>query len=78
MHGWCEYCLKLEHPPGCPHYIPPKPVSYCDVCGEGIYKDDKYIENENGELIHYDCFYTIDDVLEWLGYEVKTMEDDYN
>ncbi len=78
MLGWCNYCHKLEHPPECPNYIPPKPVSYCDICGEGIYKGEEYIENEDGKLGHYDCFYNIDDLLNWLGYKIKTMADDCN
>lgn len=77
MLGWCQYCLQTKCPPGCPNYVPPKPSGYCDVCGEGIYKGDKYLENDDGKISHYDCFDNMDDLLEWLGYDVKTMEDEY-
>lgn len=31
--------------------------------------------NDNGEYRHYDCFGGMKDLLEWLGYEIKTMID---
>ena len=46
------------------------------ICGNGIYDGEEYIENDNGECRHYDCFTGMRDLLEWLGYEIKTMEDD--
>ncbi len=44
------------------------------ICGEGIYDGEEYIENQNGEYRHYECFYGMKDLLEWLGYNIKTME----
>lgn len=61
----------------CPNYIPPKAALYCSICGQGIYCGEDYIENDNGEFRHYDCIYGIHNLLEWLGCEIKTMEDDY-
>ena len=73
----CEYCLQIcgKHELGCPLYTPPKSHLYCSICGEGIYDGEEYIENDVGECRHYDCFTGMRDLLDWLGYEVKTMED---
>lgn len=74
----CEYCLQIiGHDCRCPNYEPPKANHYCSACGEGIYGGEEYIENDKGELRHYECFYGMKELLEWLGYEIKTMEDDY-
>lgn len=74
----CSICHNDPCSCRCPNYIPPKASYYCYICGEGIYDGEEYIENDNGEFRHYDCFHGIRDLLEWLGYEVKTMEDDYD
>lgn len=71
----CEICNGLiKHNPRCPNYIPPKANHHCSVCGEGIYSGEEYIVNDDSEYRHYDCFYGMKDLLEWLGYEIKTME----
>lgn len=31
--------------------------------------------NDDSEYRHYDCFYGMSDLLEWLGYKIKTMEE---
>lgn len=69
--------MKIECPYDCPNYIPPKASIYCSECENGIYDGEEYIENLDGEYRHYDCFHGMRDLLEWLGYEVKTMEDTY-
>lgn len=72
----CNYCLKdYEHDPRCPLYKYKKSYHYCSVCGDGILEGEEYIENENGEYRHWECFDGMRDLLEWLGYEIKTMED---
>lgn len=72
----CELCLKNPCiDPRCPNYIPKKAKYYCSFCGEGIIDGDEYIENENGEYRHYECFVGLRELLEWLGYDIKTMED---
>lgn len=70
----CEICRKLPCDSRCPNYEPPK-ASYCSICNEGIYDGEDYIENMDGEYIHYECIQGIRQLLEWLGYEIKTMED---
>ena len=72
----CEYCnYSNGHHPGCPNYEPPKTNHYCSICHEEIYDGEEYIVNDDGDYRHYDCFYGIRDLLEWLGYNVKTMEE---
>lgn len=72
----CEYCLRENgHDYRCPNYIQLKALHYCSICGEGIYDGEEYVENDDGEYRHYDCFYGIREFLQWLGYEVKTMEE---
>ena len=71
----CSLCNYTHCHPRCPNYIPQKARYYCDVCGEGIYGGEEYIVNDDGEYRHYDCFQGMRDLLEWLGYEIKTMED---
>lgn len=72
----CEICNGLiKHDPRCPNYTPPKTARYCSVCEQGIYNGEEYIVNDDNEYRHYDCFYGMRDLLEWLGYEIKTMEE---
>lgn len=74
----CEICGRsVGHDCRCPYYIPPKASHYCSFCGDGIYDGEEYIENLDGEYRHYECFHGMRDLLEWLGYEIKTMEDTY-
>ena len=73
----CNYCLRdYGHNPRCPLYKENKSTHYCSICGEGILEGEEYIENENGEYRHWECFDGMRDLLEWLGYEIKTMEDE--
>lgn len=75
----CQHCHRdIGHHPRCPLYVPPKAYHYCSACCQGIYSGEEYIVNDEGEYRHYDCFYGERDLLDWLGYEIKTMEDDMN
>ena len=72
----CEYCRQLlGHHPRCPLYKPPKSTHYCSACGEGIQDGEEYIENIDGEYMHWECFTSMRNLLEFLGYEIQTMED---
>lgn len=71
----CKYCLQSTCPPGCPNYQQHKPLYYCSVCGNGIYEGEEYVANNDGEYIHFDCIQSIRQLLQWLGYEIKEMED---
>ncbi len=37
---------------------------------------EEYLENLNGEAAHLDCFYSIRDLLEWHGEDIKVMEEE--
>lgn len=71
----CEICGRsVGHSYRCPNYTPPKASYYCSACGDGIYDGEEYIENLDGEYRHYECFHGMRDLLEWLGYKIKTMQ----
>ena len=71
----CEYCGGIiDHDSRCPNAPEPRALDYCTYCGEAIYEGDEYIENDGGEMMHFDCFSGLRDLLEFLGYEIKTMK----
>lgn len=70
----CDVCGRTgSHDSRCPNYCPPKADHYCSICDTGIYDGEKYIENQDGDRIHFDCVQGIRQLLEWLGYEIKTI-----
>lgn len=56
----------------------PKAKHYCSICDYGILDGEEYIKNDGDEYVHYECIHGIRQLLEWLGYEIKTMEDGYD
>ena len=73
----CNYCLKdYGHNPRCPLYKENKSSHYCSVCGDGILEGEEYIENDCGEYAHWECVDYGRDLSRFLGYEIKTMEDE--
>lgn len=73
----CEICnQELGHNSRCPYYEQPKAKYYCSICGEGIYDGEEYIVNDDGDYRHYECFYGIKDLLNWLGYEIQAMDEE--
>ena len=77
---YCDVCGQTGglHRYGCPEgHSTEKPNEICCECQEGIYVDDEYIENEHGDVMHYDCSYnlTTRQLIEWLGSEIKRMKD---
>lgn len=73
----CDLCQQSPCRFQCSNYKPTVQIYYCSYCGEGIYNGEEYIESLSGEYCHYDCIHGIRDLLEWLGHEVKIMEDNY-
>ena len=73
----CYECLQNPCVPRCPNYIPSKATCYCSICNEGILEGEQYIQNNDGEYRHFDCFCGMKDLLEWLGFDIKTMEETY-
>ena len=75
----CIYCgMNGEHHYRCPLYESPKSSHYCSICGEGIYNGEEYIENDDGEYAHWECVDYGRDLAKWLGFDIKTMENDYD
>lgn len=74
----CKICHRIPCIEGCPNYEPPTYQFTCTECGEGILQGDRYLKNDDGEYIHYDCIMSVDHLLGWLGYDVQTYwSDDY-
>lgn len=72
----CRICNGTDEcHPRCPNYEQKKNINYCSICGQGILDGEEYIENIDGEYIHYECIQGIRQLLDWLGYDIKTMED---
>lgn len=71
----CTGCHKAYCPSVCPYYVPEKTSHYCSICGNGIYSGEEYIRNDDEEYTHWECIDTKKELAEWLGYEVKVMEE---
>ena len=73
----CEYCHgEGLHFSGCPNYLPAKTKYYCSICGEGIQDGEEYIENDDGDYAHWECVDYGRDLVKFLGYEIKEMDDE--
>lgn len=72
----CPYCHGVGyHKLGCPEYEPAQSSYVCCECNERINIGDEYIKNDNNEYMHYDCIPEDRQFVEWLGYEIKEMEE---
>ena len=74
----CSICYYTPCHPRCPNYVSPKARHYCSVCDEGIYEGEEYITNDNGDYAYWECVDYGRDLIKWFGYEIKTMENDYD
>lgn len=70
----CEYCRQFSHDYRCSLAPEPKFSHYCSICGAGIYDGEEYIENDDGEVAHWECVDYARDLVSFLGYDVKVME----
>ena len=74
----CEYCwYSIGHHSCCPNFEERKSNHICNICNEDIYYGEEYVKNSNNEYSHYDCVCYGRDMANFLGYEVKEMEDKY-
>ena len=72
----CEYCGQyITHHSRCPLYEPSKATHYCSICNEGIYGAEEDIEKDCGEYAHWECADYGRDLVKFLGYKIKTMEE---
>ena len=70
----CDLCLQNLCHPRYLNYSPTDTYIRCDRCGELIEVWEEYLENINGEIIHLGCVYSIRDLLDWFGENIKVME----
>ena len=68
--------MNGEHHYRCPLYESSKASHNCSICQEGILNGEEYIENDYGEYAHWECVDYGRDLSKFLGYEIKTMEDE--
>ena len=73
----CEFCGGTcgEHLTSCPNYSAPPSKYHCEICENGIYDGEEYIEDD-GRFAHWDCINSKWELAEFLGCERKEMEDD--
>ena len=71
----CQYCLTSPCPSGCPNADEPEAEFDCKYCGDGIFKEDEYVEIE-GVRYHLDCLNDmgIKELLELLEVDVMTAQ----
>lgn len=72
----CDICRQFPCNSRCPNYTIPSNIQYCSICNEPIYGGEEYIENLYGEYAHWECVDYGRDLIRFLGYEIKTMEDE--
>ena len=66
---------RYDWHPMSPDYIPEKTNHYCSICDDGISNGEDYIVNDVDEYAHWECFKGAKHLAEWLGYEIKEMEE---
>ena len=72
----CYECNQNPCHPRCPNAEPPIFNYTCSKCGEGIFTGEEYIMNDNGQYAHFECVDYARDLMDFLGYDIKKMEDD--
>lgn len=75
---YCDVCGRINgHADGCPEKIEGKRLHYCCQCDNPILYGEKYIENDAGDMMHYDCAYdkSLMALLNWMDINVKIMEE---
>ena len=73
----CNICGQSPHNWRCPYYEEVT-TRKCDICDNGVFEGDEYIENDLGEIAHLDCFESPRDLADWLGYDIEIFENEEN
>ena len=71
----CSECRSNPCLRRCPNYIAPSVRHHCSICGDGIDSGEEYIRNDDNEYAHWECFYGMKHLLDWLGYELEIIEE---
>ena len=72
----CDLCRKPRCYNRCPNYTS-KSVIKCSICDNEIENGEEYIVNDDNEYAHWECVDLARKLAEFLGYEIKEMEDDF-
>lgn len=73
----CEYCKGIGfHRFNCPNYISSNSHYNCSICNEGIQNGEEYIVNDDNDYAHWECVDYAKDLVKFLGYDVKEMDDE--
>lgn len=73
----CPFCNGVgRHLVRCPEYVPKQSNYTCKFCKERINIGEPYVDNLMGEYIHYDCITNYEELIQWLGFKVKNMEEE--
>lgn len=72
----CEICKKTPCDPRCPNAPEPEPVKICALCGEGIYKGERYYGGSEDGPVCEDCLQsmTAEQILTMFGEKLETAE----
>lgn len=74
----CEVCGHTPCVPGCPNYYRYSSTGLrCAFCEQPIEDGEEYIQNADGEAVHYLCVDSLRGLLEFLGTDIKTTEGSY-
>lgn len=72
----CNECRQNPCNSRCPYADEIKYSYICSKCGEGILNGEEYIVNEKGQYAHFECVDYARDLVNFLGYEIKEMNEE--
>lgn len=73
----CLVCKQFHCHYRCPNFIKPNAKLLCDICDEGIYPKEEYIENDKFCVAHVECLEGLPtkQVVSWLGIEIREVDE---
>ena len=72
----CEICRQIPCSCRCPNYTHKSKIK-CSICDNEIVNGEEYIVNDDDKYAHWECVDLARKLAEFLGYEIKEMEDDF-